>query len=226
MIIKKTAIVLGATGLVGKFLVELLIQDDSFSKIVLLVRRATAFKHPKIEENLVNFEDISSYKSLIRGDVLFSCMGSTLKQAGSKDAQYKVDFIYQYEVAKAAAENDVTDYFLVSSSGANDRSLVFYSRIKGELDEAVKKMPFEHVCIFRPSVLSGVRDKKRKGEELGAKFINGLGKLIPVLKKYRSIKGMEVAKAMITAYKKPSSKKVIIYIMEEIFDLISETKTD
>lgn len=223
MSIKNTAILLGSTGLVGKKLLELLIQDSSFSTIKLLVRRPAGFTHSKIEEYIVDFDNLTSFKSLIQGDVLFSSLGTTLKQAGSKEAQYKVDFTYQFEVAKAAAENGVSDYILVSASMANSKSSIFYSRIKGELDDAVVKLPFERVFIFRPSVLMGERDKKRKGEEIGAKIMNGLGKIIPVLRKFRGIKGKEVAQAMLTAFKNSSSNKATIYTLEEIFDLIADS---
>lgn len=222
MIEKKTAIVLGATGLVGKSLVELLIQDDLFSHIKLLLRRPSGFSNPKVEEHMVDFDDVASFKELIRGDVLFSCMGTTLSQAGSKEAQYKVDFTYQYEVAKAAADQGVSNYLLVSSANANAKSFIFYSRIKGELDEAVARLPFEYVSIFRPSVLMGERAEKRKGEELGGKVMNGLGKIFPPMKKYRGINGKEVAQAMIAAYKNTSSEKASIYTLEEVFDLLEK----
>lgn len=217
---KKTAIVLGATGLVGKSLVELLIQDDTFSGIKLLLRRPSGFNHPKIKEHIVYFGDIDSFQELIRGDVLFSCMGTTLQKAGSKEAQFKVDYTYQYDVAKAAADQGVKDYVLVSSANANAKSLIFYSRIKGELDNAVRKLPFERIFIFRPSILMGERTEKRKGEEIGGKLMNGLGKLFPPMKKYRGIQGKEVAQAMVAAYKSSTSSKSTIYTLDEVFDLI------
>ncbi len=220
---QKTAIVLGSTGLVGKKLVDLLIQDSLFSKIKLLVRRPSGFDNPKIVEYIVDFDNLSSFRSLIQGDVLFSSLGTTIKKAGSKEAQYKVDYIYQYDIAKAAAENGVSDYILVSASMANSKSSIFYSRIKGELDDAVVKLPYERVLIFRPSVLMGERDIKRKGEEIGAKIINGLGKIIPVLRKFRGIKGAEIAQAMLTAFKNSSSNKATIYTLEKIFDLIADS---
>ncbi|MDA3904544.1 MAG: NAD(P)H-binding protein [Bacteroidales bacterium] len=218
---KKTAIVLGSTGLVGKSLVELLIQDDLFSNIKLLLRRPSGIDHPKIDEHIVYFDDIDSFKDLIKGDVLFSCMGTTLKQAGSKEAQYKVDYTYQYDVAKAAADQGVSDFLLVSSANANAKSFIFYSRLKGELDEAVMKLPFDRVSIFRPSVLIGARSQKRKGEVIGGKLMNGLGRVFPPMKKYRGIKGTEVAQAMLAAYKNSSSEKAMIYTLEEVFDLLN-----
>ncbi|MBN2237795.1 MAG: NAD(P)H-binding protein, partial [Bacteroidales bacterium] len=211
--------VLGATGLVGKQLVEQLILDELFSKIILLHRRATGFKHEKVEEYLVDFNDVNQFKVLIRGDVLFSCLGTTLQQAGSKEEQFKVDYTYQYEFAQAAAENGVLDYVLVSSSGANARSMIFYTKMKGKLDEAVQKLGFKRVLIFRPSLLLGYREQKRAGEALGAKIMSRIQN-IPYLKKYRGIKGEEVAQAMISAYKRESQSRLSIFTLNELFDLI------
>lgn len=217
---KQIAIVLGATGLVGRQLAQLLLEDQYFTKVLLLVRRSTGFQHPKLEEIMVDFNDISSFQSLIKGDVLFSCMGTTLKKAGSKEAQYKVDYTYQLEVAEAAKENGVPNYILVSSSGANSSSMIFYSRIKGELENSIKALSFSRSIIFRPSLLLGERDEKRKGEETMANMLPIIIKLIPLLRKYRGIKGIEVAQAMINAYKDKSSKSIEIFELDEIFKLI------
>jgi uncharacterized protein YbjT (DUF2867 family) len=217
----KTAIVLGSTGLVGSNLVQKLLQNNQFSRIKIIVRRPSGITHPKIKEYIVNFDELSSKDTMFKGDTLFSCMGTTIKKAGSKDAQYKVDFTYQYEVAKNAISNGVTNYVLVSSANANANSKVFYSRIKGELDEAIMKLSFERIIIFRPSILMGEREERRLGEELGSTIINCVGKIIPSLKKYRSIKGKEVANAMVAAYKAPTVEKVNIYSLDEIFDLVN-----
>ncbi|OIP00396.1 MAG: hypothetical protein AUJ98_07565 [Bacteroidetes bacterium CG2_30_33_31] len=220
MTIKRNAIVLGATGLVGRKLVELLVNDESFSNIKLIVRRNSGFSHPKIQEEIVDFNNINSYKSILNGDILFSCMGTTLKQAGGKKEQYKVDFTYQYEVAKAASENRVADYVLVSSASASYKSNFFYTKTKGELEEAIKKLPFIHINIIRPSVLMGKREQSRAGEIFGANLINFLGKLIPPLKKYRGIKAEEVALALINSQKLASDNKLQIYELAEVFELL------
>lgn len=217
---QKTAIIIGATGLIGRNLVNLLIEDKYFSSIKLFVRRKSGFTSPKIQEYIVNFDEISSYCKLVQGDVLFSCLGTTLKQAGSKKAQYHIDYAYQYQFAELAAENGVSSLVLVSSANANSKSIFFYSRVKGELDEAVAELPFERVLIFRPSVLMGERGSKRPGEELGAKIINRIGKLIPSLDKYSGIAATDVALAMISAYKKQQSSKTVIYTLDEILELI------
>jgi len=153
----KTAIIIGATGLVGANLLSQILKDNTFSKVKIFVRRTTGIIHEKLEENIIDFDKIEEIKEKISGDVLFSCLGTTLKQAGSKSKQYMVDFIYQHEFAKHASENGVSEYFLVSSAGANPKSIVFYSRIKGELEEAVKELKFSKISIMQPSVLSGER---------------------------------------------------------------------
>ncbi len=214
----RTAIIIGATGLVGNQLLQLLLEDNDFSLVKIFVRKPTGIVHAKLIELVVDFDEIESFKSEITGDVLFSCMGTTLKQAGSKDAQYKVDYTYQHKFAELASQNGVLDYLLVSSTGANSKSAIFYSRIKGELEQSVKEMPFEHVVIIQPSVLSGERKVKRAGEKVGAIFINSLSKVFPLFKKYRSISGAQVAKALVRFYKLENRQKCEVYKLDELFE--------
>ncbi|MGC9344211.1 MAG: NAD(P)H-binding protein, partial [Bacteroidales bacterium] len=129
----KTAIIAGATGLVGGHLLEQVLEDPYFDVIIIFVRRTTGIDHPKLTEHIVNFDTPDEWKDRVKGDILFSAMGTTLKQAGSKEAQKKVDYTYQYEVAKMAAAKGVQDYVLVSTPGASPGSMVFYIRIRGEL---------------------------------------------------------------------------------------------
>ncbi len=213
----KTAIIIGATGLVGGKLLEHTLKDDSFSKVKIFVRRPTGISHTKLEENIIDFDQISGLGNSISGDVLFSCLGTTLKQAGSKEAQYKVDFTYQYEFAKMASQNGVKDYVLISSTSADAKSWLFYSRIKGELEDAVKALSFEHKIILQPSVLAGDRENERLGEKIGAKVINGLAKVFPFAKKYRSISGNQVAKAMVHFLKAQNKPEWQVYKLDELF---------
>ena len=213
----QTAIVIGATGLVGRHLVDLLLKNNQVSKVKSFVRRKSGVEHPKLEEHVVDFDTPKTWKEKLTGDVLFSAMGTTLKKAGTKEKQYKIDVTYQYKTAKHAAENKVSKYVLVSSPGANEKSMFFYSQIKGELDNKVKKLPFEHISIIKPSVLVGNRNEKRLGEELSIK-IGGWITKIPGLKKYRPIKGKTVAKAMIRAAEN-NSMSYQEYELGELFDL-------
>lgn len=213
----RTAIVIGATGLVGNELVKLLIADNRFSDIIVFVRREMSLKHPKVTEHIIDFRQIDSWKNLVEGDVLFSALGTTIKQAGSKAAQYEIDYTYQYQFAQAAAENKVPVYALVSSASASPDSRLFYSRIKGELERDVKQLGFSSINIFQPSLLVGDRKKERFGEKLGykvLKVINALG----LFKKYRPIHGKIVAMGMLkSALKAQYGSRT--YILDDIFTL-------
>ncbi|NND33981.1 MAG: NAD(P)H-binding protein [Saprospiraceae bacterium] len=219
----KTAIIIGATGLIGKNLLQQLLQDEDYSIIKIFVRRPTGIQHKKLREMVIDFEKIEEVKDKIEGDVLFSCLGTTLKQAGSKQAQYQVDYTYQYQFAKLSSENGVHDYLLVSSTSANAKSFFFYSRIKGALEDAVRKLSFKRIIILQPSVLAGERDKDRTGEKWGAAIINTLGKIFPPLRKYRSIRGSTVAAAMVALSKSEQKNKVSVYQLDEIQHLAENT---
>ncbi len=194
----RTAIVIGATGLVGSNLVNMLLKDSRFEQVKVLVRRPMEIANDKLEQHVVDFDAPDNWKKLVTGDVLYSAMGTTLRQAGSKAAQYKIDYMYQYQVAKAAAANGVPEYVLISAAGSNPDSAVFYSRIKGELERDVQKLPFETIHIIRPGMLAGEREKVRTGELLGVGVMNVLS-MIPGLKKLKPIQAKEVARAMLNA---------------------------
>ena len=213
---KKTAVIIGATGLVGKQLVSQLIQHSAFSKIVVLVRRSTGITHPKLQEVLVSFDELTRSKNQIKGDVLFSCMGTTIKQVKTKENQYKVDYTYQYETAKFAAENGIKTYVLVSSAGANPKSKSFYTRMKGELEEAILQLPFGKIRILRPSFLMGNRTEFRLGERIGIAVTNFFASFIPPLKKWHGITDYEVARAMITSALDSNTDKVIVSELDTI----------
>jgi uncharacterized protein YbjT (DUF2867 family) len=163
----KVAIIIGASGLVGRMLLEQLLNHSEFEQVKIFVRRKTDIVHSKLQEEIINFKDIDSWKHLVQGDVFFSTMGTTIKKAKTKENQYRVDFTYQHEFAKVAAENGVSTYVLVSSIGADSKSSVFYTRMKGELDEAVSRLNFKRIVIFRPSFLDGNRPEVRVGERIG-----------------------------------------------------------
>jgi uncharacterized protein YbjT (DUF2867 family) len=154
---------------------------------------------------------------LVRGDILFSTLGTTLKQAGSKEAQYRVDFTYQHDAAKAAAENGVGTYVLVSSAGASSKSFVFYSKMKGELEAAVRKLPFKRIGIIRPGLLSGHRTEHRSGEKLAITVLNVLHHL-PGLGGQKPIDVSIVARAMINACFS-QREKVRVYELKQVFAL-------
>lgn len=213
----KSAIVIGATGMVGKQLVHLLLEDTRFNKVSVYGRRSLAIQNPKLEERLIDFDKPDSWQQLIHGDILFSTLGTTLKQAGGQQAQYKIDHTYQYQFAEAAAYNDVPVYVLVSSASASPDSKIFYSRMKGELEHDVKKLPFMSINILQPSLLVGQRDKPRFGEAFGYKVLNIINN-IGLFRKYRPIQARTVAKAMINAGLN-AANGLHIYTLDKIFPL-------
>lgn len=179
----KVANVIGASGLVGQQLVAQLLAHPEFDKVRSFTRRPSGNMHPKLDEIVIDFDLPQNWEHLVKGDVLFSSLGTTIKTAKTKENQYRVDFTYQFEFAKAAAKNDVPAYVLVSSIGANAKSSVFYSKIKGELEENVAKLSFRKTIIARPSILDGNRKEKRSGEKIGLVISRILTRFI--LKKYR-----------------------------------------
>ncbi len=194
----KTAIVIGATGLVGNELVKLLLKDSRIELVKVFTRKSLHINNNKLEEHIINFDQPDQWKKLVTGDILYSALGTTLKVAGSKDAQYIVDYNYQYNFARMAAANGVGKYILVSASGSSANSKIFYSRMKGELERDIKKIPFETIHILRPGMLKGKRDKVRTGEILGVALLNAIGSF-PGLQALKPISGTEVANAMINA---------------------------
>ena len=213
----RTAIVIGATGLVGSELTRLLLKDSRFELVKVFVRHTTGISHRKLKEYVVDFDQPDQWKKEVTGNVLYSAMGTTLKAAGGKDAQYKVDYTYQYQMARIAAANGVRSYVLVSSAGSAADSKIFYSRIKGELERDVKKLPFECIHIIRPGMLSGPRKEVRTGEKLGI-AVMGLVSRIPGLRQLKPITDNEVARAMINATFR-QCEGIHAYTMGEVFKL-------
>jgi uncharacterized protein YbjT (DUF2867 family) len=178
-----TANVIGGSGLVGQQLIRQLLDHPEFVKVRSFVRRPSGLTHEKLEEIIIDFDNPDLWKALVKGHVLFSTLGTTLRTAKTKENQYRVDYTYQYEFARAASENGVPVYVLVSSIGANPKSGVFYSRMKGELEEAVSQLSFSKLAIFRPSILDGNRKESRMGETIGLAISRVLTRF--VLKKYK-----------------------------------------
>ena len=193
------ALVIGATGATGKDLVSKLLEDQDYKEVNIFVRKPTEIDHPKLKTHIVNFEKPEEWRNLVQGDVAFSCLGTTLKDAGSKEAQKKVDYDYQYNFAKTAKENEVDDYILVSSYGANPKSKIFYSRMKGELEQSVKDLHFNKVTIFQPGMLER-KDTSRPGEVLGGKIIKFANKF-GILTHQKPLPTDVLAQAMINSSK-------------------------
>lgn len=193
------ALMIGATGATGKDLLQALIQDETVEQIDLFVRRALTVSSEKVNVHVIHFDKPEEWKSLVQGDVLFSCLGTTLKAAGSKEAQWTIDYDYQYAFAKAAKENQVATYVLVSAASASAKSKLFYTKMKGQLEEAITALNFPKTIIFNPALLIR-KESDRKVEVLAKKvlqFLNQIG-LFPSQK---PLPTEVLAQAMINAAK-------------------------
>lgn len=193
------ALVIGATGATGKDLVKQLLNDPDYEEVNVFVRKPLETENPKLKNHLVDFDKPEEWRDLVQGDVAFSCLGTTLKNAGSKEAQRKVDYDYQYNFAKTAKENGVEDYILVSSYGASPKSKIFYSKMKGDLEESVKNLHFNKITIFQPGMLER-KDTERTGEVLGGKIIKFANKF-GILTHQKPLPTDVLAQAMINASK-------------------------
>ena len=194
----KTAILIGATGLVGSHILNQLLENRHYSKVIVFTRRTLNIQSKKLEEHCVDFNKMDAWKDLISGDDLFSAMGTTIKTAGSQEAQYLIDYTYPFRVAKFAKQNGIKSYALVSSGGANTKSNNFYSRMKGELDRDVTELNFEKTIIVRPSIIEGNRNESRVGETIGLKIMHVL-KHVPGLSKYKPAAAELIASCMVKA---------------------------
>lgn len=202
------ALLIGATGATGTDLLKKLLNDTSFDEVAVFVRKPIAVTNDKLKVHVVDFDRPEEWNHLVKGDVAFSCLGTTLKAAGSKEAQRKVDYDYQYNFARTAKENNVAHFILVSSFGANSKSDFFYSQIKGELEDALKKLTFKKTTIFNPGMLQR-KNTDRPGEVVAQKvlqFINMLG----LFKKHKPLSTEVLAQAMMNAAKNQTNSYDIV----------------
>jgi len=189
----KTALLLGATGLVGGHLLDQLLDDPRYDTVVALVRRPLDRQHPKLRQEILDFDHPDPKK--VQGDDLFCALGTTIRKAGSKEAQYRIDCTYPYEIGRIARANGVRQYLLVSSVGADAGSSNFYLRTKGDLEEKIQALEFDTFVSARPSFLLGKRDEFRLGERIGIVLARVFAFLIP--KRYRGVQAYRVATALI-----------------------------
>lgn len=193
----KTALVIGSTGLIGSQLVDILLESEHYQKVIIFVKREFGKSHPKLEQHLINFDAPETYQHLVKGDDLFCTIGTTIKKAGSQSAFRKVDYEYPIAFSKIAKTNNIKQFLIVSSLGANKDSNNFYLKTKGEMETELAKANFETTVIVRPSLLLGQRSEFRLGEKIGAIFMKGFSfVLLGSLKKYRAIESSIVARAL------------------------------
>jgi uncharacterized protein YbjT (DUF2867 family) len=191
----KTALLAGATGLIGSQLLPLLLASDRYSKVVVVGRKHPALTHEKLESHIVDLGNLSGTESFLKADDVYCCLGTTMKQAGSKEAFRKVDYEYPLLLSQKTRELGANQYSLVSASGADHKSAFFYSRVKAEVEDAISAIDFKSIHIYRPSLLIGPRSKKRFGETTAA-FVSTLFFFL-VPRRHRPIQSIKVARAML-----------------------------
>lgn len=191
---QKTALILGASGLTGHHLLELLLDDPLYTRITIYVRKPVHISHPKLVQQIVDFEQLDS---AIDATDVFCCLGTTIKKAGSQDAFKQVDLIYPQKIAALQLAAGSQKFLVISAVGADDKSSIFYSRTKGQLEKALTLLRYPCLCIFRPSFIMGNRAERRMGEKIGifiAKLMSPL--LIGPLKKYQPVSALALARSM------------------------------
>ncbi len=204
---QKTAIILGATGLTGSHLLKLLLEDETFSKVVVFTRRETGIKHPKLEEHIIDLLQLDNYKELFKGDVVFCCIGTTKAKTPNKKAYKAIDYGIPVTAAKLAKQNNIDNYLVISAMGASETSKVFYNKLKGEMEREVLAQKIAHTYLLQPSLIVGERSEKRGGEKFAEVIMRTFGFLIP--EKYKMIQGKTIAKAMVEIAKNGYDKGVI-----------------
>lgn len=218
----KTALIIGSTGLIGSQLLELLLENQDYEKVIVFVKRDTGIQHPKLTQHIIDFDKPETYRELVKGDDFFCTIGTTIKKAGSKEAFRKVDFEYPQQFATFASQNKVKQFLIISSIGANKSSGNFYLKTKGEIEDFLKNCSFESISILRPSILLGNRKEFRFGEKAGAFVMKAFSfLLLGKLKKYKPIESKTVAEALVAIAQK-NNKGFKIYESDVIQNIGNE----
>lgn len=219
MVNMRSAVVVGATGLVGSQLVQQLCENDYYISITVLSRRQLSYNHPKLIVKKVEFDSLQEQDFDFAEDI-FCCLGTTRKKAGNRAQFEKVDVEYPLRVAQISKKKGANHYIVISAMGANEKSVAYYNRVKGKLEQQLIELDFPQLSIVRPSLLVGKRDEFRFGEKLGEAVLGVLNPiLVGPLKKYRSIHSSQVAEAMIAIALSEKSSKVTIYESQQLSQL-------
>ena len=194
----RTALVAGASGLVGSHVLHLLLEDPAYARVTVLARRELPLSHKKLQQQVVSFDRLAQIADFPRVHDVFCCLGTTMKQAGSPDAFRKVDYTYVVELARVAVRHRASQFLVVTAVGADPSSRILYSRVKGEAEEALRRLQFESIQIFRPSLLVGARAQGRPAERV-ARLLGLLvaWAFVGPLSRYRPIKAEALARAMV-----------------------------
>ncbi|WP_342574842.1 NAD(P)H-binding protein [Solibacillus sp. FSL K6-1781] len=215
----RSALVVGATGLVGSSLVKLLCESEEYAAVNVLSRRPLDFTHPKLVVKLCEFDQIAD-KDIEFAHEVFCCLGTTMKKAGSKQQFEKVDFEYPLTIAAIAKNRGVGHFIVISAMGANEKALAYYSQVKGKLEAELIKMDFPRLSIVRPSLITGDRQEFRLGETIGDKVLKVLNPiLVGPMKKMHSIPATQIALAMKVIALHGKKQKVAIFLSDELLEM-------
>jgi uncharacterized protein YbjT (DUF2867 family) len=195
---QKTALIFGSSGLTGGVLLQKLLDSGVYNVVKAFVRKPLDMDHPALEQVLTDFDHLEKVSDQMKGDDIFLCLGTTMAKAGSKAAFYKVDYTYTVNAATIARKNGIKQVILISSMGADAKSMVYYSKVKGKVENALAKLDFVSLAVIRPSLLLGDRKENRFGEKMATSFSHAFsGIFIGPFKKYKPIASSTVADAML-----------------------------
>jgi uncharacterized protein YbjT (DUF2867 family) len=203
----RTALLAGSTGLIGKQLLELLLNDPHYTVVKAISRKPLAIQHAKLQNIVADLDTLTEHHDQLKADDVFCCLGTTIKQAGNQAAFRKVDYDYPLELAKLTKNQGASQFLIITALGSDAKSGIFYNQVKGEVEQAIDAVGFDSYHIFRPSLLLGERTEKRAGEGAATVVYKALGFMIPL--KYKAIDSAKVAKAMLHFAKQNSKGKFI-----------------
>jgi uncharacterized protein YbjT (DUF2867 family) len=199
---KKKAIVVGATGLIGGFCLQELLKNSQYSRVIALVRKPLSLKHPKLKQLVVDFDKLDKVAKQLKANDVFCCLGTTRKKSATPEAYRKIEFEYAFKIARITLRNKAEKFLTVSSVGADSNSTAIYLQIKGEVEEVLSALPFKAVHLFRPSFIMGESDRqeRRPTESVLEAIFRPLSFLfIGPLQKYKPLMGKKIAQAMVKA---------------------------
>jgi uncharacterized protein YbjT (DUF2867 family) len=208
----RKALIVGATGLIGGFCLQVLLDDPNYSKVIALVRKPILKTHRKLRTVVTSFDDLESETSNIHADDIYCCLGTTIKKARSQDAFKKIDLTLVVTVAELMKRQGAEQFLVISALGADKNSKVFYNRTKGEMESSLQELGYPCIRIIRPSLLLGLREEFRLGEKIGVILTPVIKPfLVGSLKKYAPVKADKVAQFMVKAAREKPISGVYIY---------------